>query len=159
MPGLEQGVGEQRKGTRRVLEIVQDEVHQPRAKPPIALLGRSGDGPSQLVGRHRADVFLLARHGAPQVGVRGQVGVEVGAERDDDGDRTAHRDGGHEVRDEGASLLLVAAQREELLELVDDQEDPVAFASPPPAGQPTRDEVERSRLASQVLDQRRRRAQ
>ena len=81
------------------------------------------------------------------------MGVEVGAERDDDGDRTAHGDGGHEVRHEGAALLLVAAQREELFELVDDQQDPVAVASPPPAGQPTRDEVQRSRLPSQLLDQ------
>ena len=36
-------MGEQWKGPRRVLEIVQDEVDQTGAEPPIALLGWSGE--------------------------------------------------------------------------------------------------------------------
>ncbi len=116
-------------------------------------------GQAQLVGRHRPDVFLLARDGTPQVGVRRQVGVEIGAQGDDDGDGTAQGHGRHQVRHEGGSLLLVAAQSEELLELVDDQQHPGVFASPPASSQPTRDEVERPRLPSQLLDERGGRAQ
>ena len=160
MPGLEQGVRQQGQGARCVLEIVQDEVRRdPASSGPAAVLGRTGDRPPQLVGRHRADVLLLARDGAPQVRVRGEVGVEVGAERDDHRDRPVHGDRGHEVRDESAPLRLVPAQREQLLELVDDEQDPVAVAPRPATRQADGREVERSRLGRQVVDERGRRTQ
>ncbi len=114
VPGLQQRVGEQRQSAR-VLGAVRDELGHQGGFDGVAGRARGlDDGGTQLVGGHRADGDLRGAHGVDQRGEVRAVAVEVGPYAQHDamlGD----------LLDEPATNLAVLTEREDLLELVDDE--------------------------------------
>ena len=127
-------------------QVLQDEVDQPGLQTQPGLAGRSFDGLAELGGGHRPDHHRMFQHGH-QLPVSGAVSEEVGAHAEDDdrggprprGDRCAVGACGRRCGrvatiarwstaqhmqglDEDLPLPLVAADGEQLLELVDDDD-------------------------------------
>jgi hypothetical protein len=72
---------------------------------------------------HRADERLVILHQRCKRRIRRTVAVEVCAQREDDHRLCVLLCGVRQQFDEKAALLLVAAEREHLFCLVDDQDD------------------------------------
>ncbi len=157
LPGLQQGVGEQRQRPLLLAHLVQDQVHQPGLELPGAAaagagrLGRRLDGLAQLVRRHGSDVGLVGLQRLAQPVVLGAAVVEIGPQGDQDAQRGgALLGGGRQQRvDEGAPLGRVFAQGEALLELVDHQQQVRVGTAQQPAGI----QVQAARVFGQVVDQ------
>ena len=111
------------------------------------MLRRPDDRAPQLVLVHRPDVFLVARDRSTQAVVGGDLGIEVGAQRDHDANGTAGRHGGHQVADERRALRFVLAEREQLLELVDNEDRRPVIPLASLVRRSLDIEVERSRFA------------
>ncbi len=75
---------EQGQRTRLMTDIVQEQIHQPGLQLPAPAAGRFFDGAAQLVSAHGADVFLLLGQRFAQAEITRAVGVEIGAQGDDD---------------------------------------------------------------------------
>ena len=135
LPGQHHGLGQQREdpaAARRSVpgraQVGQDGIGQARLDGQPARLGRAGDHPAQLLFGHRADDDLVPLHGQGELGVgRAPVPV-VAAYRDhrehrrlSAGPGRTGRGRAHRVDERGPFLVC---GREDLLELVDDQDQP-----------------------------------
>ena len=89
------------------------------------------DRPAQLVAAHRPDQDLVGGDRRGEFGVLGAAPVEVGAHREHD-DRAPVGVGGalEQGVDERLALGLVATGDEDLLELVDEEHEPLAVGQP-----------------------------
>ena len=125
-PDLLEGELEQRQRSGAAPDVVHQQLDQPRLGLEARQPGGAVDRPPQLVLGHRADQHLVVRQRGGQVGVRGAAGIEIGPHRQHD-DRAAagHRRRVQEVGDEVAALGLVVAEREDLLELVHQHDEPL----------------------------------
>ena len=126
-PELEQQVLEEGQGPRLVRDVGEDAPHEPGLQLQPGRPSRLLDRIAQAVRAERPDEELVLRHQRAQRGVIRAAGVEVGPHRDDDG-RAASRDRGrvHQAVDERPTLARAGDEREHLLELVDDDEQPLA---------------------------------
>ncbi len=126
-PLLEQGGGEQRQAARLVEYLGDQRIRERRLDAQAGTACRFLDRTAQLVASHRADEHLVGAHEAGELVVARAAAVEVGAHRQYQ--RSAPVAVASELDqrvDEAAALPLVAAGRERLLELVDDQDDALA---------------------------------
>ena len=107
---------EQRQRARFVAQLADDDLDEARLDAQTAPRRRFGDGPLQLLPRQRADEHVVGGEDVAELAEPGQLAVEVGAEGDD-GPALVASDGVEE------RLLLgaIAAERHDLLELVDDE--------------------------------------
>ena len=126
-PLLEQGGRQQRKTSGLVPHIGDEGVGQRRLDPQPDPPGRLDDRPAQLVASHRANQHLVRSHQPCEPVVRRAAPVEVGAH----GDHHLHVSVAvlcqrHDRVEEVCPLLLVAAEREHLLELIDDEQRALA---------------------------------
>jgi hypothetical protein len=124
LPQLQQRRRQQWQRAGLPLDVGDQRVHQVRLDAQAGALGRQLDRAAQLVAAHRADEDVVGAQQARQLGVGVAAAVEVGAHGNEH-ERPPARvtRGGDERVDERRSLALVAAGREDLLELVhgDDQ--------------------------------------
>ena len=115
---------QQRQRARLADDVVEDGLDQralevqarragPAARSPLA-------APARVIGPTSG---WSARSAAASVGYAGAVGVEVGAQHDT---HRAPAAAASSAATNGVPLRLVAAQREQLLELVDDSTVPAA---------------------------------
>ena len=95
---------------------------KPGLEVPAILRRRFLNRGAQLLARHGADIVLVLRQRRAQVVKLGAVGVEVGAQREDDGRDAFGHGSGQQVVDIRLLLRVVLAEREQFLELVDDQQ-------------------------------------
>jgi hypothetical protein len=124
LPGGQQGVGQQGQCTGVAtmaagVEIVEEDVHQARLQVEPGQRGRFLDGLGELAPVHRAqrDGALLER--GDQAGMGQTAADEVRPHREDgERQRAQHIE-------TGCTLGRVLAEREELLHLVDDEQQPV----------------------------------
>jgi len=123
-PRLQQGMRDQRQHPR-LSRGVSDKASDQRGFHPVpSLFGRAGDHPAQLVGHHRANEHLRVTQRGHQLWILTAVVKEVRPDAEHHAGpaaRVGHGD--HQRVNEPGPLLLVTAQGEELLELVDDQHD------------------------------------
>ena len=92
LPELEQRGRNERQRAGRVLDVVDDRLHQLVLHRQADALGRAGDRAPQLLGPHRADEHVVGGEQTRERRVLGAAAVEVGAQRDhDDGVRLAAR--------------------------------------------------------------------
>ncbi|ANZ38806.1 hypothetical protein BBK82_24820 [Lentzea guizhouensis] len=128
LPGLRQRVLHERQRGRLAGDVRDQPADQRGLDGGTGVAGGFGDGAAQLVTGHRADQELAALDRLDQFGVPGEVAVEVRADADDDVRRP------HEGRHEPVALLR-PGEREDLLELVDDQHEArVVLADPQSQG-------------------------
>ena len=121
-PLLEQGGGQQRQAAGLVEHIDDQGVRERRLDPQPDPARRLDDRPAQLVASHRADEHLVRPDEPREPVVRGAAPVEVGAHGDHHLDApVAVLRQRHERVQEVRPLTLVTADREHLLELVDDK--------------------------------------
>ncbi len=78
----------QRQRARFIAHIAQDQIDQAWLKVIATALGRFFDRAAQLIDRHRADIDLLLGDRIAQFRILRQMGIEVGANREDEGDET-----------------------------------------------------------------------
>jgi hypothetical protein len=121
-PRLQERVRQQRQGPGLLADVADKEVDQAGFQLPLPTLGGKLDGSPQLLRAHRADILLVRRQGLAQIRVLRAVRVEVGAQRNQDRGRPACLAGLEQVVDECLALERVPTQREQLLELIDDQQ-------------------------------------
>src|SRR5439155_9952205 len=120
LPRLEQAVRQERQRARLADDVAQDPFDEPRFENEARALRRTLDRPSQLLLAHRPDERLMILERCRKSWVLGAATVKVGPQRDDDA-RSAL--GGLEQGvDERPPLVIVTAEREHLLELVNDEE-------------------------------------
>ena len=143
LPGQQQGLGQQRQdpgaGARAALaafpgraQVSQDGVGQSVLQPQPAGLGGAGDHPAQVGLGHRPDHHLVPLHSRHQLGAAGAPIPVITANRDHHQRRRLvprpgrpGRGGAHRVDERGPLLLrFLAGGGEDLLELVDDQDQP-----------------------------------
>nr|WP_125803447.1 hypothetical protein [Actinoplanes sp. ATCC 53533] len=126
VPGLQQRVRDQRQRAGLVGDVGQHRVHQRRLDPVAGPLGRAGDDGAQVGVVHRADQHLPVPQGRDQAGMPGAVRVEVRthAEHDAGPVGAAGGDGQQAVQKQPPGAV-VAAEREDLLELVDHDDQQV----------------------------------
>ena len=110
-------VREERKGTGLTLDLGDEHVHEAALDAQSGGPRRLGDRAAKLVRRHRAEQDLVPRDGFGQPGVGGAASVEVRPQRDRYGLFAREQ-----AVDEARAQLVVVAEREDLLELVDDQQ-------------------------------------
>ena len=147
LPGLPQGVPEQRKhpgpaaGEGRVRaarggggcvggsQVAQQQLGQARFQRAPRLPGRTDDALPQLVDGHRTECEQPVADDGNQRRVLQAASGDVGAYPQYDAERALGRPGfvvaagqGHEGRDVGPAFGLVVAEGEDLLELVDDDD-------------------------------------
>jgi hypothetical protein len=121
-PLLEQGGGQQRQAARLVEHIDDEGLGERRLDPQADPARGLDDGPAELVASHRADQHLVGPD-QPREPVMGRAApVEIGAH----GNHHLYAPVAvfvkrHERVHEGGPLTLVTADREQLLELVDDE--------------------------------------
>ena len=116
---------EERQRTRLVLDVLEDRVHEPLLELEADAARRLLDRLPQPLLVERRDERLVRGGQLCRLRVGGEPRVEVGAHRRHD-DGLAVGDGGgvDEIGEEPLALRLVARERERLLELVDDEDDP-----------------------------------
>ena len=117
LPGGAQRVREQRQGTGLGGDVAQDQLDEAGLELQAREPGRLGDRALELAGAHRPEQHLVLGDGERELAVRAEPAVDVGAYSDRDG--AAQPQQRVDVR---VSALRVVAQREQLLELVDDEE-------------------------------------
>ena len=92
--------------------------------------GRQLDRAPQLVAAHRPDQHVVGAHESRQLGIDGAAAVEVGADGHQHERAPAYIAGrSDELVDERRALGLVAAEGEDLLELVDRHDQPASGAA------------------------------
>ena len=125
LPQLHQGELEQRQGPRLARDVPEQHLDQPRLELVAGQQGGPLDGAAEFILGHRTDQELVVRHRRGQRGVRSALAVEIGPHRQQD-DRLPAGDGGgiKQVGEQGLAGLLVLAEREDLLELVHQQDQP-----------------------------------
>lgn len=156
LPGLEQRMGQQGQGPGLPGQVLHDHIGETRFQPETGDTGGPLDGRGHLLVGHRAHQCGTGLDQRRQPAVGAAVAVEVAADGEHHRrDATGDRRGVDERVDELPALPLVAAQREELLELVDHHHDPR------PAGQAGRrlasGQIECPGVGPQVVEQRARR--
>ena len=123
LPQLEQGGRQERQDARLGAGVGHERLGQPRLDPqPDPLRGMLDDG-RQLEGAQRSDQHLVGADQTGQGRIGGAPSVVIGPDRDDDLQAGALA---REQVDERASLGVVAGRIEDLLELIDHDDEPVA---------------------------------
>ena len=117
---------EQRQRSRLGARVGEDRVDQAilqaQAGTPRGLLDRL----TQPFLAHRTHQHLPRPDELRELAVRGATPVEVVAHRHDHhGPPAGHRRGVQQHREQRPALVVVATQREDLLELIDDDHDPL----------------------------------
>ena len=134
-PRLVEHVRQQGQCARVVLHLAHEEVDEPGLDHQPGLAGRRLDRLGQPVLAEAADDVEPALDEPGEVGMRREVGEMVGTQREHD---RAHLASAHQRAQELLPLPRVVAQREELLELVDQQggtaATPARSVRPPRAG-------------------------
>jgi hypothetical protein len=107
---------------RQAHPIPQDQIHESWLKLPVLAFGGFLDGASQLLGRHRAYVFLLFGHRLTQFRILCKMGIKVGAQRENEGNLTSiWSNRSKQVVNECLTLELIAAEGKQLFELIENQ--------------------------------------
>ena len=117
LPRRPQGVRQQWQRARLSRDVAHDDVDEAGLELQAREPRRLGNRAPQVVLGHRAEQDLVARHRARERGMRTQLAIDVGAHTDNDGPRVVEERVDVHVPD-----VDIAAQREELLELVDHHE-------------------------------------
>ena len=121
---LGQGVLEQRERPWLAADIGDQLAEQGRLERHPLRFGGAQRGGLQLFCRQLRDVDDAGAEPCTELGVRQLVGVEVGSQREHDTDAAVRVvDRRHEVRQEPLADCRVVDEREQLLELVDDQHE------------------------------------
>ena len=121
---LGERVLEQRKCPRLVPDVRDQLAEQGRLEGHAVRLGGAESSGLEFLRRQLCDVDDARAEPSAELGVRQLVRVEVGAQRQHDADAAVGIvDGGHEVRQEPLADRWVVDEREQLLELVDDQHE------------------------------------
>ncbi len=124
-PRLQQGVGQQRQPPRLPAHVAQELFDQAVDERPAADARRLGDDPHHVLGLHWPQEGEVLLHRGPQLLDLGQPAHEVGAQSDEDGYLALASGRGQQVVDEPLPADVVVALGEQLLELVDDQQEPL----------------------------------
>ena len=139
LPGQRQGLGEHgQRGAVRA-GVGHDGVDESALNAQPARLGRAGDRVAQAGFRHRADHQVVPLHGRDELRMSGAPVPVVPADRDHHpGRRLASRPGrpggcrAYRLDERGPfGPVLCSVRREDLLELVDDQDQPGGGAGAP----------------------------
>ena len=117
LPGHPQGVGQQRQRTGLAGDVAQDQLDQAGLEAQSGEARRLDDRSLELGVAHRTQEDLVASDGPSELCVAGELAVHVSAYGDHDG--RAERE---QTIDERVAACAVVTQREELLELVDDDQ-------------------------------------
>ena len=153
LPRLEEGMRQQRQRPRLIGQVTQDDLGEAGLEAEARDPGRPVDGRGHLRPGHRAQQGGAGLEQVRELGVGGAVTEEVGADGEHHGrDAAGHRRRVDERVDELPALVLVAAQREQLLELVDHDHDPRLRGQR--CGRLAGGQIERPGLAAQVVEQR-----
>ena len=124
---LGEGELEERQRTGLVHHVGDEGAHDPRLDPQAHPFGRPPDRELVFVGRERRQGLGGRREERPEPLVGEGPVIEVGPQRRDDVKTAVGVDGRHADRfQEAFADLLVAGEREELLQLVDEQDQPRA---------------------------------
>ena len=121
VPRLHQRVRQQGEGAGLVQDLAEQEVDQPGFDEEPRLPGRPLDRGPQPGGVHGVEQVPAALQETGQLGLRGELGRPVGAQRHDQLASASPADERVEV---GGSMLGGDARREDLLQLVDDEDGP-----------------------------------
>ena len=155
LPRLQQGVRDQRQRARLPRHVGQHGVDQRRLGHAPGGGGRPGDHRAQLRVGHRPDQHLPVPQRRHQRWVGRAVRIEVGPYADHDPRPVGGaRDHGEQALQEQPAGGLVAAEREDLLELVDHEHQAAGPATPRGEDLPDR-ESSAARVGAQVGVQRR----
>ena len=120
---LGQRVLQERQGARLIADVGDDLGDEPRLETNTDASRRPLDRLCKLVLRGRGDRDHPGPQELPELRVAERVVEEVGAQRDENARTRAWVVGERgEAREEPAARLLVGRQREQLLELVDDEQ-------------------------------------
>jgi hypothetical protein len=120
LPGLRQGVGQQRQRPRLAFTVAHQEIDQPRFEAQPGSFRRAFDGVAERLPAERLDQVQTTFGEGGEVVVDGEGGDVVGTHGDDHRSRlgrVASEASTQRPRPLGAGLV----EREQLLELVDDQ--------------------------------------
>ena len=125
LPEFHQCELEQRERPGLTSDGSEQHLDQPRLELAAGQQGGPLDGATKFILGHRADQELVVRHRRGQRGVRSALAVEIGPHRQHH-DRLALRDRRRieQVVEEGLSCRLVLAEREDLLGLVHQHDQP-----------------------------------
>ena len=115
-PRLVERVREQRQRTGLASDVGQHRVDQTGLEPEPFRLGRLLDRPAQLVGAHGPSRCWCSRDRGGEARMLGAAAVEVRSQRDRRLPTSVQA-----AIEEPSSLQLVRAERERLLELIDDE--------------------------------------
>jgi hypothetical protein len=120
LPCLGQGGRQERQGAGPAGDVADDDLDEARLGLESGALRRQLDRASQLAVAHRAHQHVVARELRGQLGVRGAPSQVIGAHREHDRRRWLSAES-EEPIDELDLLVGAGAERERLLELVDQQ--------------------------------------
>ena len=120
LPELDERRGEQGQPARLVDDVGDEGVHERGLDVQAGAARGQLDRAPQVVRLHRADEDVVLRELGGERGEGRKAAVEVGPDGDDD--RLVRR-GTRERVEEDHALGLVAAEREDLLELIDDEQE------------------------------------
>ena len=124
-PELDERRREQRQPARLVRDLVDERLRECRLDAHAGAAGRQLDRSAKLVRAHRPNQHLVRGNEAREGRVRAAVTVVVAAQADHhDGAPRIGRDR-DEALDEPLAHVLVVTRRENLLELVDGQNEPL----------------------------------
>ena len=113
-------MGQKRQPAGLPGDVADDRFDQSGFDHEPGALGRALDRAPQLLLVHGPDQRMAFLERGSEAGVGGAVAVEIGSQSDDHSRLALGTVEQH--LDEGGALLLVPAEREDLLELVDDEE-------------------------------------
>ena len=120
-PRLVERVREQRERAGLAVDVGEHRVDEAGLEPKPRRPGRALDRPAKLVAAHRAEQALVLGERRREARMVGATPVEVGPERDHERRRVVSRRSSR-ASTKRARARFVRAQREDLLELVDDEQ-------------------------------------
>ena len=124
-PQLDQRGREQRQPARLVADLCHESLAERRLDPDSDSPGGQLHSAPELIGGHRADQHQVGGEQLGELGIRRTLAREVGPQGEDDDSSFRIAGRGDDPLDEPTALILVRTRREELLELVDDQDEPL----------------------------------
>ena len=131
VPEVEQSRREQRQPTRLSGGVVDERVDECRLDRQPRPFGRPLDRATELARSHRPEQNLVRAEQVRELDVRRQTTEEVGAQREQDHRSTIGIPGSlDEHVDERPSLSFGDRRREQLLELVDGDDEPIVLRHP-----------------------------
>ena len=124
LPQLHERRRQQREAAGLLRDLLDERIDEGLFHPEAHTASRQLDRPPELVARHRSDEHVVLRQGLGELRVRGDVAVVVAADREDSDEpvRGVVRRG-CQGGDESGALRFRVAEREDLFELVDDEDE------------------------------------